>query len=220
MKRIASKAPLLLSMAISVGISGALAAQEFVKGPLPEPVATEAPAPAPEAEAGAEVAPGAEPVPEVNAAESSRDGAAGAVLPELLAAVAAERAALNRRALALDKREAELAFAAAALSAQDQQLSQLKDEIERLLGLAEASHTEDVTRLVRIYRAMKPADAAAILSDADLEVSVLVIAAMAERDSGPILAKMNKVRAQAISKIILERSRLPGDQNLVNLKVN
>ena len=214
----ASKSPLILAMLLSLGLSGPLCAQEFVKGPLPEPAA--GPEGMADAEADPAADPAAEPPPEVNAEESNRDGEAGAVLPELLAAVAAERAALNRRALALDKREAELAFAAAALSEQDQQLSLLKEEIERLLGLAEANHTDDVTRLVKIYRAMKPADAAAILSDADLEVSVLVIAAMSERDSGPILARMNKTRAQAISKIILERSRLPGDQHLVNLKVN
>ena len=207
MKTSAKQAVLVLALGLSFSLAGQMGAQEFVTGPLPE-------------EPGTEPAAGAEPPPEVNAAESDRDGEAGAVLPELLAAVAAERAALTRRALALDKREAELAFAAAALSEQDQQLSLLKAEIERLLGLAEANHTEDVSRLVKIYRAMKPVDAAAILSDADLEVSVLVIAAMSERDSGPILAKMSKVRAQAISKIILERSRLPGDQHLVNLKVN
>lgn len=139
---------------------------------------------------------------------------------EILAAIAAERLALSDRAAALDLRAAEISFAAAALAEQERQLSALKDEIHQLLGLAEARHSEDITRLVKIYRAMKPAEAAAILSNADLEVTVLVIAAMPERDSGPILARMNMVRAQAVSKIILERSRLPGDQRLLNLKIN
>lgn len=160
------------------------------------------------------------PPPQVDAAQSSRDTPEGGLLPEMLAAIAAEREALAARTAALDLREAELAFAAAALGEQQTQLGTLKGEIERLLSLADGNHHEDVARLVRIYRAMKPTEAAAILSDADLELSVLVIAAMVERDSGPIVAKMNPIRAQAISKIILERSRLPGDQRLINVKIN
>lgn len=160
------------------------------------------------------------PPPELDPEQSSRDSEGGKILPELLAAIAAEREALAARTSALDMREAELAFAAAALSEQERQLSGLQSEIQRLLDMAEANHTDDVARLVKMYRAMKPVEAASILSDADLEVAVLVIAAMVERDSGPILARMNPIRAQAISKIILERSRLPGDQRLVNVKVN
>ncbi|RRH69879.1 MotE family protein [Falsigemmobacter faecalis] len=159
------------------------------------------------------------PAPKPNAEQSKiaqEPGLAG----ELLAAIAAERQALSDRAATLDLRAAEIGFAAAALAEQERQLTALKGEIHQLLGLAETRHSEDIARLVKIYRAMKPAEAAAILSNADLEVTVLVIAAMPERDSGPILARMNMVRAQAVSKIILERSRLPGDQRLLNLKIN
>lgn len=160
------------------------------------------------------------PAPKVDAERSTHVVEGGGVLPELLTAVAAERAALARRAEALDLREAEIAFAAAALAEQSGQLGQLKTEIERLLALADDNHHADVARLVKIYRAMKPGEAAQILSTADLEVTVLVLAAMTERDSGPILARMNQVRAQAVSKIILQRSRLPGDQRLISVKVN
>lgn len=159
------------------------------------------------------------PAPSVNAANSKLD-MEGGILPEFLAAIAAEREALEQRAAALDQREAEIAFASAALSTQERQLSALKGEIERLLGVADESHLADVARLVKIYRAMKPVEAAQILSNADLEVTVLVLAAMSERDAGPIVAKMDQLRAQAVSKIILERSRLPGDQRLINVKVN
>ena len=157
--------------------------------------------------------------PRVDAAQSEI-AEPSKVMPELLAAIAAEREALDRRAQALDQREAELAFAAAALGEQSNQLSELKTAIEELLQRAEGNHNQDIQRLVKIYRAMKPVEAAAILSTADIEVTVLVLAAMAERDAGPILAKMDQTRAQAVSKIILERSRLPGDQKLINVKIN
>lgn len=153
-------------------------------------------------------------------AEESDLGVSSPLLPELLAAIAAEREALAQRSAALEQREAEIAFAAAALGEQGEQLGALKAEIERLLSLADGNHHEDVLRLVKIYRAMKPIEAAAILSTADIEVTVLILAAMSERDAGAILAKMDQVRAQAVSKIILERSRLPGDQRLVNVKIN
>ena len=159
------------------------------------------------------------PAPEVNV-ENSTIPMEGGLLDELAVAIAAERAALEKRAGALDLREAEIAFAASALSTQERHLSALKTEIERLLATAEENHNADVARLVKIYRAMKPVEAAQILSNADLEVTVLVLAAMSERDAGPILAKMDQTRARAVSKIILERSRLPGDQRLVNLKIN
>lgn len=185
------------------------------------------------AQTAAPVVGAAPPVPESNAMGSLADAPApkaspehskiaqeGGLASELLGAIAAERQALADRAAHLDQRAAEIAFAAAALAEQERQLTALRGEINELLGLAEQRHSADIARLVQMYRAMKPAEAAAILSEADLEVTVLVIAAMPERDSGPILARMQQVRAQAVSKIILERSRLPGDQRLLNLKIN
>jgi flagellar motility protein MotE (MotC chaperone) len=67
---------------------------------------------------------------------------------------------------------------------------------------------------------MKPKDAANIMNDLDIEVSVMVLGTMSERNAAPILAGLNPVRARAISKIILERSKLPGDQRLNNLKLD
>ena len=58
------------------------------------------------------------------------------------------------------------------------------------------------------------------MNDLDIEVTVMVLATMKERDVAPIMAAMTPVRARAVSKIILERSKLPGDQKLVNVKLN
>ena len=99
------------------------------------------------------------------------------------------------------------------------QLSALKTEVEGLLTRVKQSQTDDLNRLVALYSAMKPKEAAAILDDMDIETAVLVLATMPERDAAPILAQLNRVRARAISRIILERSKLPGDQRLQNLKL-
>lgn len=142
-------------------------------------------------------------------------GAAGPVLPELLVDIDRERRALAERREQLEIEAADLEIVRATLSRQHDELSALQTELDRLLGNLRTGHADDVERLVRIYEAMKPAEAGAIMSDMDLEVATLVIAAMKESKSGPILAKMDAQRAQIISKIIYERSKMPGDQKPV-----
>src|SRR6056297_3631326 len=141
-------------------------------------------------------------------------------LPELLAAIAAEHDALAARAAELDLRAAEIDLARAAVMSQNQQLAALRDELSRLLEQARGDHNADITRLVKIYEAMKPAEAAAIMQEADLELAVLVISAMPERSSGPIMATMDPMRANAISRVILDRSRLPGDRAPVIVRLD
>lgn len=142
-------------------------------------------------------------------------GAVGPILPELLVDIDRERRALAERQAQLESEAADLEIVRAALSRQHDELSALQSELDRLLGNLRTGHAEDVERLVRIYEAMKPAEAGSIMSDLDLEVATLVIAAMRENRAGPILAQMDPRRAQIISKIIYERSKMPGDQKPV-----
>lgn len=141
-------------------------------------------------------------------------------LPEMLAAIAVERDALAAREAALDERSAEIELARAAVSKQNEELTKLREDVARLLELAKGGEQADVSRLVKIYEAMKPTEAATILQEADLELAVLIIAAMAERNAGPIMAAMAPDRASAVSRILLERSRLPGDQTPVVVTLN
>lgn len=142
-------------------------------------------------------------------------GARGPVLPELLVAIAEERRALEAQRELLDTEAAEIDLARAALLRQHGELTALQAEMDRLLANLRTGHADDVDRLVKMYEAMKPAEAGAIMTDLDLEVATLVIAAMKESRSGPILARMEPQRAQIISKIIYERSKMPGDQKPV-----
>lgn len=148
------------------------------------------------------------------------DAAPVNALPELLAAIASEHDALAARAAELDLREAEIELARSAVLAQNRQLSSLQKEVGQLLERAQKKNEADVTRLVNIYGAMKPGEAAAIMQAADLELAVLVISAMSERTSGPIMAEMAPNRAHAISRVILERSRLPGDRMPVLVRLD
>ena len=83
----------------------------------------------------------------------------------------------------------------------------------------EEAYNQDLTKLVALYQNMKPEIASGIMDEMDIETATLVLSAMPERDAAQILGKLNLNRARAISKIILERSRLPGDQNLSGLKL-
>ena len=87
------------------------------------------------------------------------------------------------------------------------------------MGRIEANKTDDLNRLIDFYKNMKPADAARIMDDLDIETTVMVLGTMNPRSAAPILAKVSPVRARAVSKIILERSQLPGDQDLVGIKL-
>ncbi|MBP0484599.1 MotE family protein [Sagittula salina] len=136
----------------------------------------------------------------------------------LLASIRDERELLERQKETAAKRTAELDLATETLDVERGRLEDLKSEVENLLARVEAAHTMDVDRLVLLYQNMKPKDAATIMNDLDIEVTVMVLGTMAERDAAPILAALDPVRARAVSQIILERSKLPGDQRLDNLK--
>jgi len=142
------------------------------------------------------------------------------VAPEaMLKAMKEERALLDTQKDRLTDRQSEIALAEEKLKIDQTRLLDLKTEVEGLLDRIRQSQTDDVDRLVALYSAMKPKEAAAIMDDLDIETSVMVLATMPERDAAPILAKLNRVRARAISRIILERSKLPGDQRLQGLKL-
>ncbi|MEQ5870840.1 hypothetical protein J4E08_13155 [Sagittula sp. NFXS13] len=138
---------------------------------------------------------------------------------DLLESIQQERALLETRKQQHAEREAALDLRAETLEIEQQRLADLKAELEALLAKVEAAHTSDVDRLVSLYRNMKPKEAAAIMNDLDIEVSVMVIGTMNERDAAPILAALSPVRARAISQIILERSKLPGDQRLDDIRL-
>lgn len=133
---------------------------------------------------------------------------------ELLLAINNERDLLNVQKTTLDERRASVSLAEEKLKQETARLSGLKKALEGLLMRVENAKSDDLKRLVSIYSGMKPKEAASIMNTLDMEVTVMVLGQMKERDAAPIFAKLNVVRSQAISKIILERSKLPGDQKL------
>ncbi|MGV6810860.1 MAG: MotE family protein [Brevirhabdus sp.] len=139
---------------------------------------------------------------------------------EVLLSLNKERESVAGERVELEARRAEIALAREKLQIEKSALVDLKDSINDLLNRVDAAQTDDLKRLVELYRNMKPADAARIMDDLDIETTIMVLATMQPRIAAPIMAKMSPVRARAVSKIILERSQLPGDQDLVGIRLN
>jgi flagellar motility protein MotE (MotC chaperone) len=139
---------------------------------------------------------------------------------EVFQSLSDERDLVDEQQRALDARESEVNLAREKLNIEKAALLELKGSIEGLLKLIEGQQTEDLQRLIAFYQNMKPADAATIMNEMDIEVVILVMGTMKPRLAAPIMAKMTPVRARAVSKIILERSKLPGDQDLNGVRLN
>ncbi|QFT47374.1 hypothetical protein FIU97_12370 [Roseivivax sp. THAF40] len=161
-----------------------------------------------------------EPIMQTRTGRGDEILASGCDMPSvLLDTIKEEQALLDAARTRLEEREAEIALKEETVDLKSARLEELRQELSRLLERSEAQQTDDLNRLVALYSAMKPADAARIMDDLDLEVTVLVLGTMRERDAAPIMAGLSEIRARAISKIMLERAQLPGDQDLTGIKL-
>lgn len=138
---------------------------------------------------------------------------------EVLQSLMRERELVEQQKQDIEVRKTEVALALERLEEEKMSLTELKVSIEDLLARVEAAKTDDLNRLIEFYKNMKPADAARIMDDLDIETTVMVLGEMNPRTAAPILAKVSPVRARAVSKIILERSQLPGDQDLNGIRL-
>jgi flagellar motility protein MotE (MotC chaperone) len=136
---------------------------------------------------------------------------------EVLAAIELERSLLAEQRVELAERRATLELAREQLILETDRLAAVRDEIAALLERVQTAQNEDLERLVRIYRNMTPEEAAAIIEDLDIETTVMVLGSMPERVAAPILANLDPMRARALSRIFLERSKLPADQDFSNI---
>ena len=118
---------------------------------------------------------------------------------EMLRGLAQRRAELEAREGELDQREALLEVAERRMSETMGELEALRAEIEGMLGQADARREEQLVSLVRMYEAMRPADAAAIFDGLELEVLLNVLERMREAKAAPIVAGMTPERAREVT---------------------
>ena len=128
---------------------------------------------------------------------------------DLLQALAERRQQLDRRARQIDQREVLLQAAERRIEDKVGGLKALQQAIENLLLQHEQQTEGQYQSLVKIYENMKPKDAARIFEELDMAVLLAVVERMKERKTAPILAKMNPLKAKAITIELAQRRELP-----------
>lgn len=132
--------------------------------------------------------------------------------PLLRAAIDEQKADSSGRQNRLREAEAVLAATEARVGTQIQRLNGVKREVEALMTQRSNLAQEDLKRMVAIYEAMKPRDAARILTDMETDMVVDVLDRISERRAAPILAEMADAKAREVTRLILQRRALPGDR--------
>ncbi|MBU2168073.1 MAG: hypothetical protein KKF88_09565 [Alphaproteobacteria bacterium] len=114
---------------------------------------------------------------------------------------------LSGRRVELDAREEEMATMLPLLIAAEQkidariaELNAVKGEVEGMLGQLDEKEQAEVDRLVQVYSAMRPRDAAAVFVTLDDEVRLPVAAAMRPRALAAILAQMPPAEARELTE--------------------
>jgi len=123
---------------------------------------------------------------------------------------------LSGRRVELDAREEELATMLPLLIAAEQkldariaELNAVKGEVEGMLGQLDEKEQAEVDRLVQVYSAMRPRDAAAVFAALDDEVRLPVAAAMRPRALAAILAQMPPAEARELTEKLANRNTRP-----------
>ncbi|MFE0755410.1 MotE family protein [Inquilinus sp. NPDC058860] len=142
-------------------------------------------------------------------ASPSAQPAAEPIPSELLAAIEAERGELEARRARLDEREALLAVAEARVRHEVDRLAVLKREIEGQLAQQSGLLEADLKRMGATYAAMRARDAARIMDEMEPATVVSIFDRMPERRSAPILGAMTPLKAQEVTRLILERHQVP-----------
>lgn len=146
---------------------------------------------------------------------SEMDPDLAAVRTNLLKDLAARRKQLDEREKMLSTREAVMKAAEAEIDQKYRELSELRKQLQGLLGDQSQAESERMKSLVRIYEGMKPADAARIFNTLELGLLMEVMTNMSERKSAPIFAAMEADRARTVTMMMAQQKKLPDLPELI-----
>lgn len=124
---------------------------------------------------------------------------------ESLEQLASRREQLDQRERALDQRASLLEVAQREVEEKILELETLRDEIADLLEAVDEQRNERLSALVGIYETMRPADAATIFDELELDVLIGVLQRMKQAKSAPIIAAMNPNRAREVTIEMVNR---------------
>ncbi|MFZ5670216.1 MAG: MotE family protein, partial [Pseudomonadota bacterium] len=139
------------------------------------------------------------------AAELARQANLSPAELQLLQSLGARRGELDAREQDIELQLKLLAAAEAKLDARVKSLTGLKGDIQALLGQADAQQQAEAARLVTVFSAMKPKDAALRLTLLDDAVRLPIAAKMKERILAAILAQMPPAEAKKLTESLAKR---------------
>ena len=140
-----------------------------------------------------------------NAAELAKSAGLSPAELQMLQNLQNRRGQIDQREKDLDTQVQLLGAAEAKLDAKLKAMGDLKAKIEALMGQADQKTQGEVDRLVIVYSKMKPADAAAVMSQLDDRVRVPVAAAMKPAILAAILGKMSPLDAKVLTELLAHR---------------
>jgi flagellar motility protein MotE (MotC chaperone) len=124
---------------------------------------------------------------------------------QILQSLGKRRAELDQREAQLNTRGQLIEAADSKLDARIAQLSDLKTQIQGLLDQATKVQDDDATRLVAVYSAMKPKDAAAVLTSMSDDVRLPLAAKLKDRALASILGAMTPDAARELTEKLAKR---------------
>jgi flagellar motility protein MotE (MotC chaperone) len=155
------------------------------------------------------------PVCAPTAAELAKEAGLSPAELRVLQSLQSRRGELDVRSQAIDTQMALLTAAELKVDGKIKSLGGLKEELQNMIGQADAKQDAEITRLVTVYSAMKPADAAAVMTQLDDKVRVPVAAKMKERALAAILGKMAPADAKKLTEQLAARYSTTGIQNKI-----
>ena len=152
-------------------------------------------------------------------AKPALPGTCAALSPEQLAQQAGISPAelkiiqsLSQRRAALDARDQDFATtlplmvaAEQKLDAKIQAMAALKAEMRQMLGQADEREKAEIDRLVQVYSAMRPKEAAPVMATLEDKVRLPVAAAMRPRTLAAIMAQMQPAQARELTEKLAAR---------------
>ena len=122
----------------------------------------------------------------------------------LLQAVRSEKRDLDRQAASLAVREAAVGVASANLDKRIAVLRELQNNVDAVRAVTKNKEEEAWSGLVKVYEAMRPADAATIFDALEMRTLLALLDRMNERKAALVLAAMQPERARIATQLLAQ----------------
>ncbi len=137
---------------------------------------------------------------------------------DLLQGLSKRREELADKSKKIDEKEIMLKAAEDKLQKKALELSSIKTDVEKLLGLYDQHEEAKIRSLIKIYENMKPKDAAVIFEKLEMPILLKVVEKMNEKKLSLILASMNPDKAKSVTVELASEKQLPSQGTIQNAK--